>query len=476
VALFYAVENWRGSRAFARYKKSWEAKGENFDWHAVVPAPVSDERNLAASPLFKPLLDYERVNGKVEWRSSADDAKEFKMIEKGPHISGVDSPKLMDLVAWGSFLSGENPEGAAGKPGAQVLAGLKRFDRQFKELQEAIASRPESRWPVRYEDNFAALLPHLAVVKDITLACAIRAAAHLALGQTNEGFEDVKMALAVTESIKSDPLLLTHVVRMVMINACAQAVREGLARDSWTDEQLVYFEERFGNMNLLAEFKQCMRGERGFCLEAIEMSRTARLGPEFWVNPGSVAPIWAKRPIMRVVPTGWFYQNELGILKFHQEYSLATVDENAQRVYNQKIAAGERALTNSARPYNVLVHMLVPAVSSALSKSARGQTTVAQTSLACALERYHRVHKQYPDLLAQLHKQFIRYVPHDVMDGNEMRYRREGDHSYLLYSVGWNGSDDGGVVGKSGKSNGVDYNQGDWVWRKPQLKVGEESE
>jgi len=186
-----------------------------------------------------------------------------------------------------------------------------------------------------------------------------------------------------------------------------------------------------------------MRGERGFSLEAVEMTRTGQLGAEFWVGPGSVCPVWAKRPILRLAPKGWFFQNELGILKFHQEYSLATVDENAQRVYYQRIADSERALTNSTRPYNVLVHMLVPAVSSALSRSARGQTTVAQASIACALERYHRVHKQYPGKLEELSSRLMTEIPHDVIDGNPMRYRRESDRAYVLYAVGWNGTDDG---------------------------------
>src|SRR5258707_6203095 len=37
---------------------------------------------------------------------------------------------------------------------ASLLAEMKQFDPQFKELQQAIVSRPEGRWPVKYEENF----------------------------------------------------------------------------------------------------------------------------------------------------------------------------------------------------------------------------------------------------------------------------------------------------------------------------------
>jgi hypothetical protein len=464
--LFYAVENWRGAHALNVYKEQCRANGERFDWQSVVPPPVPDERNLAMTPLLKPLLDYERINGRVEWRSSGDEAKEFKMFEKGPRMSGPDSAKLIDLTGWANFFSGEN---AGQQPAGQVLAGMKRFEPQFKELQQAIGSRPESRWPVRYDENFAALLPHLAVVKDIVIACAVRTAAHLELGRTNEAFDDVKIALALTESIKSDPLLLTHVVRVAMITFTVQAIREGLARDRWSNEQLLYFQDGFAKMNLFPEYQRCMRGERGFSLEAVEMTRERHLGPEFWVGPGSAVPPWAKRPVLRFAPRGWFFQNELGILKFHQEYSLAAVDEDARRVNHAHLADAERALTNSSGPYNVLVQMLVPAVSSALSKSARGQTTLAEASIACALERYRHAHKQYPEKLDQLSSQFLNQIPHDVIDGNPMRYRRESERSYVLYSVGWNGIDDGGIVAAKGKSK----DEGDWVWRQPRVSGAE---
>jgi len=36
VALFYAVEDWRGRRAWLTYKHAEEAKGERFDWASLV--------------------------------------------------------------------------------------------------------------------------------------------------------------------------------------------------------------------------------------------------------------------------------------------------------------------------------------------------------------------------------------------------------------------------------------------------------
>jgi hypothetical protein len=57
-------------------------------------------------------------------------------------------------------------------------------------------------------------------------------------------------------------------------------------------------------------------------------------------------------------------------------------------------------------------------------------------------------------------------VPHDVINGQPLHYRRTEAGQFILYSVGWNEQDDGGqtLFNKSGQ---VDREKGDWVWRYP---------
>jgi hypothetical protein len=55
-------------------------------------------------------------------------------------------------------------------------------------------------------------------------------------------------------------------------------------------------------------------------------------------------------------------------------------------------------------------------------------------------------------------------LPHDVINGEPLKYRRSDDGQFLLYSVGWNEKDDGGslVLTKDGASRVLE--EGDWVW------------
>jgi len=51
VALFYAVEDWRGKRAWEKFKRECEAKGFSFDRASVIPPPVPADQNFALTPI-----------------------------------------------------------------------------------------------------------------------------------------------------------------------------------------------------------------------------------------------------------------------------------------------------------------------------------------------------------------------------------------------------------------------------------------
>jgi len=86
--------------------------------------------------------------------------------------------------------------------------------------------------------------------------------------------------------------------------------------------------------------------------------------------------------------------------------------------------------------------------------------------VAIALERYRLAHGDFPESLDVLAPQFIAKLPHDVINGQPLHYRRTSDGQFVLYSVGWNETDDGGEVGLT-KKGYLDISQGDWVWRYP---------
>jgi hypothetical protein len=70
---------------------------------------------------------------------------------------------------------------------------------------------------------------------------------------------------------------------------------------------------------------------------------------------------------------------------------------------------------------------------------------------AIALRRHQLAHGKYPDNLNELVPNFLSAVPIDLMDGKPLRYQPKTNETYLLYSVGEDGIDDGGNPANTNK-------------------------
>jgi len=92
----------------------------------------------------------------------------------------------------------------------------------------------------------------------------------------------------------------------------------------------------------------------------------------------------------------------------------------------------------------VLTANLLPAVAGSFDAVGKGNATNVATTTAIAIKRYRRARGQIPEDLKQLVPDFLPEVPTDPFDGNPLRYIVK-DGEYLIYSVGGNGQDDGGL-------------------------------
>ena len=483
VALLVAEENWRGSRAWARCKAELEAQGEPLDLKAFVPPPVPEEQNMACAPIFKALLEYDpgtrHQSAKAQAaqarlsRLSPDrdlfDDKRYAKKKPWPSLGSFEKSTGVHLDGWQEFYRGNTnyPQPAQSQSAAaDVLRALSKFEPDMQELQAA-AQRPWTRFPAPYMEGnpFDLLLPHLAAVKAPTRLLVLRTAAYLEAGQPQAALADVKLALRLSESTQSDPILITHLVRIAMLSITLQAVQDGLSRHGWNDAQLAELEKALAPINMLAEYKYTMRGERAYGLAGLDYYQ-AHGWPKSDLNDleGGSAPT----RFFNILPTGWVCQNKALIARLHQKFTLAAVDEKAQRVAPDVVDQMDKELVAMRRtPHNIFAKLLFPAVASVSQKSARAQTLVNQARIACALERYRLAHGQWPDKLEAMVPPFLAKLPHDLMDGQPLRYRTE-DGGYVLYSVAWNQRDDGGnLVFRKDDPKRVDPRQGDWVWRMP---------
>lgn len=452
IALVCVEESVRGKAAWQRNLRALEARGDTLDILKIAPLPVPDAQNMAAAPIFAELMtasnqDQTRLVGTLKKVLPKElPAADWRLTGPG-----------LDMAKWHAAFSNGN-----------ILAALQPAEAVLKEVEEA-AARPQCRFPIQYEKGFACLLPHLSSLRQIARVLQLRALAELEAGQSEAALKDVRLMLRVANSLETEPMLISLLVRMACLGLAQQTVWEGLAAQRWSDAQLQQLQQDLAPLDLLAHLESAFRGERCMAKWALDMllDNPGNLQMLTEVTDGKTtrATSW----LWHALPTGFLYFNCLNVDLFYQRQMLPCVDSRAGRIYPARTDAIKPAcvaLKQHAVPYHVLEALMIPAVSSIIIKAGVAQTGVQQATLACALERYRLAHGQLPEKLDALVLQFIAQLPRDVIDGQPLRYRLDGSQGFVIYSIGWNQKDDGGqqVLTKQDKPR-VDDQQGDWVWR-----------
>jgi hypothetical protein len=498
IALVYAEEDWRGWHDWNQYKRDWGEKGEKFDFADFVPPAVPDDQNFAMAPLFdttrklasRKWREEQRVaNPKAnwDWNFNLVDPLQMPLVADNadwPTNGGGSWQRatLTDLKPWQDYyralaaktnLFPVAPQPQT--PAQDVLLALSKYDSTIEDLRQA-SLRSDSRWPLDYDDEDPAeiLLPHLAALKRCVQLLELRAIAELENGQSDKALADVKLSLALGESIRTEPFIISQLVRFACFQITLQAIYQGLAEHDWSDAQLTELDSGLAKMDFLAGYELSVRGERAAHSKVIDWLEQKR--SRYWAledmegsDERAVMNNFWRTMVFYLMPKGWFDQNKITLAQFHQQFDLPAVDDEQHVVLPAKVAQTDKAVGKFAKatPYNIFVRLLLPSLGGFAKRTAQAQTSVDLSRVAVALERHRLAHGQYPESLDALAPQFMEKVPHDVIGGGPLHYRRTDDGQFILYSVGWNERDDGGATGYKVKGGLPNYESGDVVWRYP---------
>ncbi len=172
-----------------------------------------------------------------------------------------------------------------------------------------------------------------------------------------------------------------------------------------------------------------------------------------------------------VIPSGWVGQNKANYAKLISGFS-ASYDPSERRLSSDLFATHSKILDEVferepvARAYMLVTQLAVPRADKAFKSTARQATRLDAATLALALERHRAAQGAYPENLTALVPDYVEKVPRDPFDGQPLRYRRTEDGKYLLYSIGWDSRDDGGISGTDSRGKPLTHNDAlDWVWQ-----------
>jgi hypothetical protein len=482
-ALFTLIENWRGYRAWERVRRGYEAAGEPLSLQDVVPPTVPDDENFAMTPFLAPLYDFEP--GTQHWRDTNGFNRAFEPV-RFRRLRGLSKDRsnrwmqgqLTDLTTWAVSFDPSAPTDTVADSARTVIDGLREFEAVIEELHQA-SQRPYARFNVAYEaeDPAGILLPHLSVLRALIEIIALRASAQLALHKPDAALRDLQLGLYLIDAIRKEPWLISYISRCGALQRLMQPIWEGCARKQWSEHDLATLQTALDQNKFWPDWIHALRKERAICNDRIDrIRRNPTLLPHalFPLESGPENP-WVANLLLRCIPRGWFYQEQVQYNRLFDRTLLGPLDQADGYAAPDAIRAASaelnRALTHDRALQAVTRHRVMVGafikgpwdLPSIHDTAARAHVSTDLAKTACALERHRLAHGDFPASLDDLAPAFLGEVPRDLIRGQPLVYRRLDDLSFLLYSIGWNGVDNGGLPPPD-RDASPDSISGDWVW------------
>jgi hypothetical protein len=257
--------------------------------------------------------------------------------------------------------------------------------------------------------------------------------------------------------------LVSAMINVAVVGLYVDTIADGFRLHAWKEPQIIMLQKQLEQINLAPFLKESFHDEQ---LSAWRLTQTDIIA-KLEIQRDPSATLWQKIRNLRPpnILKGLFILNAVTVIEMEQKI-IDSIDPVQKMVSPQKMAEFQReeeALDHShawqVLPYKFLAVIFVPNFTKGMQTFAFIQTKTDEAQIVCALERDRLAHGKYPETLGDLTPQFIEKLPHDIIGGQPLKYRRTNDGNFILYSIGWNETDDGGQFCSN------PYDKGDWDWQ-----------
>ena len=480
VTLLWQNENRRGKRLWEETCARLRAAGEPVDIADIIPPMIPDEENVAMAPIF------------AEVFTNKDEARLAKLGEgfrKGEltDLSGriVERPEAYDrfipedtsqLDDWLAYLrampSARSPTTSM-PPADELLFHLSPWQDTVNELVEAV-QRPNCRWPLHYEQGARMENPLMNAAGMASSNLWLWAMPYALKGDSEKHLRIVLTQLRLARWVHHDgSTMLTLLVAESMRSRALASVRQMLPMIAYNDEQLGRLQAELSGITL-DDLVKAVRQERVLGCYSWRRITTKELADSFHSTQAFFSkPPFGKGPSSMMSVAGSLLSVAYGhrpqglndtdaaiYADFIQDEVLPCIDTTHGTLLRSRanhLDLASKSLTQNVGWLSLHKSNLVGQYLGLLRSEAQTQAMVREALVWCAIERFRLKHGKIPGDLDELVPEFISKAPCDPVNGLPFRYVRRGERDYLLYSIGWNEKDEGGMETRK-------RDQGDWTW------------
>jgi tetratricopeptide (TPR) repeat protein len=487
LTVFIVEENVRGRIMLTRYKAELRAKGEKLTLEELnLPKPPRTGNGaaelLAAADEIQSLCQQQHAGSGRE-RATEDEEEEFNAEHYLPEVPLMLAPgRAVVRHQQNELLAGPfYPQSVVRVVGAweELSAALTQATPALQRAKLALGL-PAVQVELDYTRGLELQLSHLQKLRILSRWFAKDAVLKLREGRVEEALESLTAIARLNKVPEPECVLISQLVRASIATALFNTCWETLQADGLRQEQLEQLQRICELDDFTPPLECCFEFERASWVQMIEHWRRNALKEQMrTVFRPSEWNGWQWRELVRFPSEiawwiGWLDQDYRRGLQ---------LQENALTDLHSALAApswsdARRTLPTDgwvyeARgPYNRWRWKLSSSLvgtgwRTAIRKAFQAQTQREMLRTAIALKRHKLRHGELPPKLDTLVPDFLPRVPYDYMDGQPLRYRLNSDGSFVLYSAGEDGADDGGDPTPRTGQSFLMWSGRDAVWPQP---------
>ena len=267
-------------------------------------------------------------------------------------------------------------------------------------------------------------------------------------GDSGRAADDLLAALNVSRSVGDEPFLVSQMIRLSTRDTGVRPVEWVLGQMELPESRLAVLQDAWAKDAEEPLFLYGVRGERAGMDILFQNMTNGTVSLDASVPKPGITPISLESLGL------WLYRGRLPRERaaYHRGMTKA-VDAARLPVHEQ--AAAIDALPPPPGDDMKLASLVLPAVEKVAATYVRSVAKARCVAVALACERFRLKTGKWPARLVDVPKELLPIVPLDPYDGKPLRYR-VFDNGVAVYSVGKNGSDDGGAISNAGKPAGRD--------------------
>jgi hypothetical protein len=443
--------------ALASYIAERKAKGEPMDLEQVMPAVVPPGQNGVSY-----------LTGSIT-----------KM--KHRYFFRTYPPPAMSIVAPGRAMIGWQQPDVRSADGTNTWEELRRELADLKgELDnlQSLTNHPILDFHLDYERELFTQMSNVTTLRwagDLLNASALY---NLHRGKVTDACADIRSLLAMANGQAGEPIQLSQKVRMVLAQIGAAGTWELLQETEISENDLKLLQQDWESLEFIKPVERAYLMERVLASRSLEHYRENPDEGWAWVeHRNALDKMWCQNQWRYF----WSYTDEKRALQIYQVLVDATRTAETNHSYKSAKLFTTTDFTRLGLPKPEIrddffrmdideweMRWLVSEDAylsfSLLRRGLATETARDMVITAIALKRYQLLHRQLPSKLQELIPALLTTVPIDWMDGQPLHYRPKAGGTFLLYSVGENGKDDGG---NPSPEKGGAHDGGSSYWQNP---------